>query len=113
MDLDSLKIVLRNLLDNALKFTKENGKISIRSQSENNDFVVLTIADNGVGMNQKIIDDLLDDKNLLSKKNDKEAIGSGLGFQLCKTMIYKNSGKIKIESEIGVGTKIILYLPKL
>ena len=48
----------------------------------------------------------------LSKKNNKEIIGTGLGMQLCKSMLLKNGGKLNIESKIGLGTKFILFLPK-
>lgn len=112
MDLDSLKIILRNILDNALKYTNENGTISIISNSQNENFVFLNIEDNGIGMTEEVIVDLLNENNKLSKKNNPEIIGSGLGFQLCKSMIDKNGGKLNLESKIGIGTKILLSLPK-
>ena len=112
MDLDSLKIILRNILDNALKYSKENGTISIISNSQNENFVFLNIEDNGIGMTEEVIVDLLNENNKLSKKNNPEIIGSGLGFQLCKSMIDKNGGKLNLESKIGIGTKILLSLPK-
>lgn len=112
VDLDSLKIVLRNLLDNAIKFSNENGKISFYSQETTPDFCQLIIEDNGIGMNESVIEELLEDNTLLAKKNNSEIIGTGLGLQLCKQMIRKNSGTLAIESEIGKGTKMILSFPK-
>jgi signal transduction histidine kinase len=110
--LDSLKIILRNLLDNALKFSNENGIISIYVQNTNANFVELVIEDTGVGMSQKVIHELLQDTMQLSKKENKEIIGTGLGMQLCKSMLAKNGGKLNIESKEESGTKIILFLPK-
>ncbi len=112
MDLDSLKIILRNMLDNALKFSKENGIISIYTQKNDPHFIQLIIEDTGIGMNEKVIEELLQETIQLSKKNNKEIIGTGLGMQLCKTMLAKNDGKLDIQSKEGLGTKIILFLPK-
>lgn len=112
MDLDSLKIILRNILDNAIKFSKKNGIISIYIAEENSEFIHLVIEDNGIGIQKTVIEELMNDKTLLSKKENKETIGTGLGLQLCKNMLYKNEGKLSIESQIGLGTKMILILPK-
>lgn len=112
VDLDSLKIILRNLLDNAIKFTPENGKINIYSLDMDKDICQLIIQDTGLGMTQNTIAELLQDSELLAKKSNSEIIGTGLGMQLCKQMIKKNGGSLFIESEVGKGTKIILSLPK-
>ncbi|WP_245980386.1 tetratricopeptide repeat-containing sensor histidine kinase [Flavobacterium aquicola] len=112
VDLDSLKIVLRNLLDNAIKFTPENGKICFYTVETNTNFCQLVIHDSGLGMSQNTIDELLQDNELLAKKKNSEIIGTGLGMQLCKQMIKKNGGSITIESELNKGTKMILSFPK-
>ena len=112
MDLDSLKIILRNLLDNSLKYTNEKGVISIYTQNDTANFIQLVIEDTGIGMNDTIIKELLQENAQLSKKNNKEIIGTGLGMQLCKSMLLKNGGKLHIESQEKIGTKIILFLPK-
>ncbi len=112
MDLDSLKIILRNLLDNSLKFTNENGIISIYTQNYNSEFIQLIIEDTGIGMSDAVIKELLQENAQLSKKFNKETIGTGLGMQLCKSMLLKNGGKLNIESQETIGTKIILFLPK-
>ncbi|MFH6992191.1 ATP-binding protein [Flavobacterium sp. FlaQc-48] len=112
VDLDSLKIVLRNLLDNAIKFSNEKGKISFYTQETTPDFCDLVIEDNGIGMSENTIKELLQEGELLAKKSNSEIIGTGLGMQLCKQMIKKNSGTLTIESEINKGTKMILSFPK-
>lgn len=112
VDLDSLKIVLRNLLDNAIKFTPENGQISFYTIETDTDFCLLVIQDTGLGMTQNTIDELLQDTELLAKKKNSEIIGTGLGMQLCKQMIKKNGGSLTIESELNQGTKMILSFPK-
>ncbi|WP_394758267.1 ATP-binding protein [Flavobacterium sp.] len=112
MDLDSLKIILRNMLDNAIKFSHEKGTISIYLHKPKDNFIELVIEDTGVGMSNIVIQELLQETTKLSKKNNKEIIGTGLGMQLCKSMLVKNGGKLDIESKIGLGTKFILFLPK-
>lgn len=112
VDLDSLKIVLRNLLDNAIKFSNQNGQIKFYSQDTNESFCQLIIEDTGIGMTENTIKELLTDSELLAKKANSEIIGTGLGLQLCKQMIQKNSGTLTIESEINKGTKMILNFPK-
>ncbi|WP_144215663.1 tetratricopeptide repeat-containing sensor histidine kinase [Flavobacterium anhuiense] len=112
VDLDSVKIVLRNLLDNAIKFSNENGKISIYSENDTNASCQLIIQDDGIGMKPETIEALLSDSELLSKKSNSETIGTGLGLQLCKQMVRKNDGQLAIESNLNKGTKMILTFPK-
>ncbi len=111
-DTDSLKIIIRNFLDNAIKFSKENGLISIYTRTSTEEYCYLVIEDTGVGMSENTINDLLKDTILLSKKENDDIIGTGLGLQLCKSMIYKNGGSLEIESKENVGTKIIIALQK-
>lgn len=112
VDLDSLKIVFRNLLDNAIKFSNQNGQIKFYTKEIDSEFCEIIIEDTGIGMSQNSIDELLQDNDLLSKKENSEIIGTGLGLQLCKQMIKKNGGTFFIESEINKGTKMIMTLPK-
>lgn len=111
-DMDSLKIIIRNFLDNAIKFSKENGTISIYSRPASEEFCYLVIEDTGLGMNEATRKELLKETILLSKKQNDDIIGTGLGMQLCKSLIRKNEGKLDIESEENVGTRIIIALPK-
>ncbi|MEG0848787.1 MAG: ATP-binding protein [Flavobacterium sp.] len=89
VDLDSLKIVFRNLLDNAIKFSNQNGQIKFYTKEIDSEFCEIIIEDTGIGMSQNSIDELLQDNDLLSKKENSEIIGTGLGLQLCKQMIKK------------------------
>lgn len=111
-DMDSLKIIIRNMLDNAIKFSKENGSISIYSRPSSEELCYLVIEDTGLGMNDSTRQELLKETVLLSKKKNDDIIGTGLGMQLCKSLIRKNGGKLEIESEENVGTKMIIILPK-
>ncbi len=111
-DLDSLKIILRNLLDNAVKFSSENDRILVYIPDSKDDLCNLIIEDSGFGMDETTRQELLKETILLSKKKNNEIVGTGLGMQLCKTMIKKNGGKLAIESQENIGTKIIVMIPK-
>ena len=109
VDLNAMKMVLRNLLDNAIKFTQENGSISITGTEEDS-HTIIGIRDTGVGMPE---DDLM---KLKSKLSCQELIssksGTGLGLALCQSIISRHSGMLEIESMEGEGTLIKLLLPK-
>ena len=111
VDTDSIKIVLRNLLDNAIKFCPENGMVSIYSRGSENGFSYLVIEDSGAGMTESKRQELLAPTVLLSKKGKEEGVGTGLGMQLCKSLIAKNGGTFAIETKLNQGTKIIIGLP--
>ncbi len=111
-DLNSLKIILRNLLDNAIKFSNENGTISVYIDDKNDAFHYLILEDTGIGMDEETRTNLLKEGNLLNKKKNQKGIGTGLGLQLCKSMIQKNNGIFTIESIENIGTKMIIGLPK-
>jgi signal transduction histidine kinase len=110
-DQESLKIILRNLLDNAIKFSKPNGQIKVYT-TLNGDFCNLIVEDTGLGMSAATIATLLQDTPNLAKKENEDIIGTGLGVQLCKSYIQKNNGMFSIESTLGKGTKMIVALPK-
>jgi signal transduction histidine kinase len=112
-DQDSLKIIIRNVLDNAVKFSKENGAIAIYTRASEDGFCHLIIEDTGSGMSEAKRQELLKETVLLSKKGSDENIGTGLGMQLCKSLVHKNVGTLSIESQEGIGTKIIIRVPKI
>ncbi|MEM6684836.1 MAG: tetratricopeptide repeat-containing sensor histidine kinase [Bacteroidota bacterium] len=111
-DKESLKIVLRNLIDNAIKFSNPNDHITIYTTTNNKEFCELIVEDTGIGMSETTRVEVLKDTSLLTKKRHEDSIGTGLGMQLCKSMIKKNNGTFSIESELGKGTKMIISLPK-
>lgn len=111
IDKESFKIIIRNILDNSIKFSQQDGEISVYTEEETAVFNVI-IEDNGLGMTADKKAELLSDNQLLSKKENEDIIGTGLGMQLCKSLIKKNNGKLDIETQFGIGTKIIVSLPK-
>ncbi len=106
-----INTVLRNLISNAAKFTSEGGIITVGAKHVDNNFVEVCVKDTGMGISEKDINKLfrLDEK--VSGVGTAGESGTGLGLLLCKELIEKNNGSIKVESDIGKGTTFYFYLP--
>jgi len=103
--------VMRNLVSNAIKFTPESGKITLRA-SENDGMIQITVTDTGVGMRREIIEKLFKiDQHVVSNGTANEK-GTGLGLILCKELVEKNGGHIFAMSEQGKGSTFAFTLPK-
>ena len=103
--------ILRNLIGNAIKFTPDGGEITILGHLKNSTSVTISVIDNGVGIDEEIINKLFNSEfNHFSKGTNNES-GTGLGLKLCKEFIDRNQGKISVESMKGQGTTFHLELP--
>lgn len=109
-DKNKLATIIRNLISNAIKFTPRNGKIELLSEL-NNDFVKITIKDNGVGIAQEDIASLFVVDYKKSKQGTNSEEGNGLGLVLCKDFIGKLGGQIDVVSELGKGSEFSFTLP--
>ena len=110
-DINMITTVFRNLLSNAIKFTHEKGSIIISAQDTGKS-VEITITDTGVGIKKKNIDKLFRIDTDFSTPGTANEKGTGLGLILCKEFITMNNGDIRVESEIGKGSRFIVRLPK-
>lgn len=113
VDAESLKIVLRNFMDNSIKFSNPNSKITVSLEKEDEQSVCFNWSDTGKGMSEETRIKLLSDSPQLTKKDHEKEIGSGLGMNLCKAMLAKNEGKLDIWSRKEEGTKMIVTLKKV
>lgn len=109
-DRNMLNAILRNLISNAIKFTNENGKITINAE-KNNLNVTITVADNGVGISDESLSKLFNISEIISTKGTANETGTGIGLLLSKEFVENHSGKIWAESEFGIGSKFIFTLP--
>ncbi len=105
-----LDTVLRNLVNNAVKFTHNGGKIDIFAKQED-DFVHIIVSDNGVGIPKNKIGKLFKIESSFSTYGTNQEKGTGLGLILCKDFIERNNGTIYVESKVGEGTKFHIKLP--
>jgi PAS domain S-box-containing protein len=109
-DKEMISTVLRNLISNALKFTKEGGLISISAEYRPN-YLVVIVADNGVGITKDRIDKIFEISENNSTPGTHSEKGTGLGLILCKEFMEKINGKIWVESVDGQGTSFFLSIP--
>lgn len=109
-DFEMMNTVFRNLISNAIKYTKENGEVNI-SAVETNDFTEVAVRDNGIGMSETIRDSLFRlDVKQPSMQGTKGERGSRLGLILCKEFIDKHRGSITVKSEPNQGSEFLVRL---
>ena len=108
-DINMIDTVIRNLLNNAIKFTNENGTIEI-STSVKEKKLVLSVKDSGIGISKANQDKLFRIDSSYSTYGTNNESGSGIGLILCKEFIERHGGKIYIESKEGEGTTISFSL---
>ncbi|MCB8994953.1 MAG: hypothetical protein H6538_05025 [Bacteroidales bacterium] len=109
-DLNLLKIILRNLVSNAVKFTRNHGSITISAVSGNN-MVEISVQDDGIGIPKSNLEKLFNPAIIYSSHGTSNEKGTGLGLLICKEFIEKHGGKLNIESEEGVGSRFYFQLP--
>jgi two-component system, sensor histidine kinase and response regulator len=109
-DLNMLKLVFRNLISNAIKFTSGGGRIRVLAQPSDGN-VEVAVEDNGVGIPEENLLRLFDPGNHLTTYGTNKESGSGLGLKLVHDVIARNNGDIRVESEEGKGTSFIVTLP--
>jgi signal transduction histidine kinase len=102
-DEDMIRLVIRNLMINAIKFTSIGGKIELRSEMSGT-YVKVSVRDNGVGMDPCETERLFNALNTTHKKGTNLEKGTGLGLMLCKDFIEKNQGTLSVASEPGKGS---------
>jgi signal transduction histidine kinase len=107
VDADLLKILVRNLLNNAMKFTAENGAVTIKARVLQNK-VEIVVEDNGIGMHESALSDLRKGQGIARSKSDGSL---GLGLVLCRDSLKRMKGSIKIDSEPDKGTRVRILLP--
>jgi len=107
-DRDLLVAALRNLLDNALKFTEDTGQVEIRA-SDDGHTVTLEVADTGIGISAEEIPFIFEE--LYRGQNAKRILGSGMGLALVQRIVVLHHGTIGVSSREGHGTVMSVRLP--
>ncbi|NOU59981.1 hybrid sensor histidine kinase/response regulator [Marinifilum caeruleilacunae] len=105
-----LKMILKNVMSNAIKFTHEGGNIRVSAEANNGD-INISISDNGIGISSEDIPKLFDEKEHLSTYGTNGEAGSGLGLKVANSFATNMDGKIDIKSKPGEGCTITLKLP--
>lgn len=110
IDRDGITLVLRNLLDNAIKFTQKNPtpEIVISSKAED-DTCTISVADNGIGFDLEFQEKVFEIFQRLHRS--EEYPGTGIGLALVKKTVDRLGGRVYVQSEVGVGSTFYLELP--
>lgn len=113
-DLDPSRFsqVLTNILDNALRYTPEGGRVDMRIRQDE-DRVEISIRDSGDGVTAEDAAHLFDRFYRADESRNRDAGGSGLGLAIAKSIVEMHKGRIWAESETGKGLKVIIQLPGL
>ncbi len=111
-DWDRIKIVLRNLVNNAVKFTSEDGKIHLWIEAVG-DKVWFYIQDNGVGLSEEQMKKLRENAPLESTYGTLNEKGSGIGLMLIRDFLKQHGSRLEIESEMGFGSTFSFGLPRI
>ena len=109
-DPDRIVQVLRNLLDNAVKYSPEGGLIVVRGEVRK-DEIVVSVADQGVGLAPEHLNRLFEKFFRAKSSLGRHVVGSGLGLPICRTIVESHGGRIWAESQVGKGTTLYFTLP--
>lgn len=109
-DANMLQLIIRNLVNNAIKFTDKNGKIIVKSINENG-IVGVSVSDTGIGISPEDLKQMFSYK-VKSKQGTNHEKGFGLGLVLCKEYVLLQHGNIRLESVVGEGTTFFVEFKK-
>lgn len=109
LDKDIAASILSNLVNNALKFTTKNGKVTISAKKMKH-HIVFKVDDSGLGMPKRIAKSLFDLSKINSRTGTANETGAGLGLILCKELIHMHEGEIRVKSSVGKGTTVLALL---
>ena len=110
-DEESLEQVFMNLLGNAIKFNKPQGRVRVDLREEP-DSVVVEVQDTGIGIAKEHLPFIFDQFFQVGRGQDKARKGSGLGLSIAKKIVEAHRGRIEVSSEPGCGTTFTVRLPK-
>jgi signal transduction histidine kinase len=110
-DYYAIDTIVRNLLSNSIKFSHARKSVYI-SVTRENDMVLITVKDEGIGMPPDILDKLFSLNENVTQPGTNNEKGTGLGLTLCKELVKENRGDLRVTSEPGKGSEFVLYIPE-
>jgi len=109
-DYDAIVQILVNLIDNAIKYNKEGGKVIISATSEKREFVI-KVADDGIGIPKEDLPRIFERFYRVDKARSRQSGGTGLGLSIVKHLVEMLNGTISVNSQLGEGTEFTIRLP--
>lgn len=108
---DAYEKILLNLLSNAIKYTNTGGSIHVKTYRDNQGKFVLSVEDTGFGIAEDKQASIFERFSRVTDENSERITGAGIGLALVKDLVEAHDGSIELESELGKGTTIRVYLP--
>jgi signal transduction histidine kinase len=109
-DFEKIRHALRNLVDNAIKFNREGGRVEIHA-SQKKDEVLVCISDTGIGITKDKLDKIFDRMYQIDASLTRRYGGTGMGLAIVKETIKAHGGRVTVESELGRGSRFCFTLP--
>lgn len=109
-DIDMIKVVIQNLVSNAVKFTPNGGSVEMRVENWGRAGVKIVVEDTGIGMGVGMVNKLLNGKDVRSGKGTELETGTGLGIAICRDFLRLNNSELILCSQPGKGTVAGFYL---
>ena len=109
-DRDRLVQILINLVDNAVKYTPEGGRVTVRVQEPADGWIEVDVVDTGIGIPPSDLPRITERFYRVDKARSRELGGTGLGLAIVKHLVFAHGGQLKIESEPGRGTTVRVWL---
>ena len=110
-DPERLRQVLANLIDNAIKYGREGGRVTLGGRAINRGRVELTVGDDGPGIPAEAKARIFERFYRVDKARSREEGGTGLGLAIVKNVVQAHGGEVRVESEAGAGTEFFITLP--
>jgi heavy metal sensor kinase len=110
-DIDLLEHAFSNLIDNAVKYTSQGGKITLRTYKEDKN-IMISISDTGIGISEDDIPHIFDRFYRVDKESSRKLGGTGLGLAITQWIINAHNGRISVKSTLGSGSDFIIAFPK-
>ncbi len=105
--------LFHNLVFNSVKFTQAGGMVTVSAKPLTNSWVEISIKDSGIGMDQKMIDNLFNLDINTNRKGTNGELSSGLGLHICRDIVEKHGGNLWVKSEVERGSIFYCTLPSL
>ncbi len=112
VDAEIVKRIFVNIFTNAIKFSPQNGEITIKTTELGSDYIQISVKDNGEGIPKEHISTIFDQYKQVSAKKSGNVKSTGIGLTFCKIAVEAHNGIINIESDTGKGFEIIFTLPR-
>ncbi len=105
-----MSLILSNLVENAIKYNKEQGKVTVTLDADHQFFTV-TVEDTGMGIPEESLAQIYERFYRVDKSHSREIGGTGLGLAIARSAVQLHRGSIKVESVVGEGTKFVVKIP--